>query len=123
MGFAAAGFLFGLIGGMGMGGGVVLIPVLTLLFGAGQQAAQGMNLLAFLPMSGFALLAHARAGRVRARCALPLAAAGLVGALLGAFLAALAAAGLLRRLFGGALIALGLYRGALALRRSRAARS
>ena len=46
-----AGAIFGIIGGMGMGGGVILIPILTWFLGATQQEAQGMNLLCFLPMS------------------------------------------------------------------------
>ena len=59
-----AGVIFGIIGGMGMGGGVILIPVLTWFLGAAQQEAQGMNLLCFLPMSVFALAAHIKKKQV-----------------------------------------------------------
>ena len=43
---ALCGFAGGLLGGMGMGGGTALIPLLTLA-GVPQAAAQGVNLLSF----------------------------------------------------------------------------
>ena len=39
----------GLLAGMGMGGGTLLIPALTLLMGVEQIVAQGINLLVFVP--------------------------------------------------------------------------
>lgn len=45
-----SGFVSGLLGGMGMGGGTLLIPVLTIFFSVPQKIAQSTNLLAFLPM-------------------------------------------------------------------------
>lgn len=116
MWYALAGALFGLIGGMGMGGGIILIPALTLLLGEHQHAAQGMNLLAFLPMSAAALVTHYKNRRLDFRGALPLGLGGLGGALLGAWLAGLLQETLLKKLFGGFLILLGVYRGIRALR-------
>ncbi len=58
MWFLISGILFGTIAGMGMGGGIILIPVLTVFLGVDQQGAQGLNLLCFLPMAGFALFSH-----------------------------------------------------------------
>lgn len=52
----------GLLGGMGMGGGTLLIPLLTLALGVEQSVAQGVNLLSFLPMSLIALGVHAGNG-------------------------------------------------------------
>ena len=60
MWFLISGILFGIIAGMGMGGGIILIPVLTILLGVDQQGAQGLNLLCFLPMAGFALDVYKR---------------------------------------------------------------
>ena len=37
MWYLLAGLLFGVLGGMGMGGGIILIPVLTWFLGAAQQ--------------------------------------------------------------------------------------
>lgn len=53
-----AGFLAGVISGMGMGGGIILIPVLTLLLGFDQKQAQGMNLFFFIPTAVLALVVH-----------------------------------------------------------------
>ena len=52
------GVIGGIIGGMGMGGGTLLIPILTLLAGFKQLEAQGINLIAFIPMSIVALVLH-----------------------------------------------------------------
>ena len=45
------GVIFGIVGGMGLGGGIVLIPCLALLMGQPQHAAQGMTLFAYVPMA------------------------------------------------------------------------
>ena len=48
-------FLFGVISGiitaMGMGGGTILILLLTLFAGINQHNAQGINLIFFIPTS------------------------------------------------------------------------
>ena len=50
----------GILSGMGMGGGTVLIPVLTLVFGWEQHLAQWLNLVAFVPSAVVALIIHMR---------------------------------------------------------------
>lgn len=65
--YLLCGALGGLFGGMGMGGGTALIPLLTLFCGVKQNVAQGVNLVAFLPMSAAALAVHARAGLLEKR--------------------------------------------------------
>ena len=52
--------LSGVLSGMGMGGGTVLIPVLTMLFGWEQHLAQWLNLVAFVPSAIGSLVIHAR---------------------------------------------------------------
>ena len=56
--------LGGLIGGMGMGGGTLLIPLLTLCAGVEQHLAQAINLIAFVPMSIIAVCIHKKNGYV-----------------------------------------------------------
>lgn len=65
--YLAAGFLSGLLGGMGMGGGTLLIPVLTVFLGVEQHVAQAANLIAFLPMALFSLKIHSRNGLINAQ--------------------------------------------------------
>ena len=55
MSLIIAGLAGGLIGGTGMGGGTLLIPVLTLLCGFSQHAAQATNLISFIPMAAASL--------------------------------------------------------------------
>ena len=45
--FVFAGTLSGVIAGMGMGGGTLLIPILTIFLGVGQVQSQLVNLLVF----------------------------------------------------------------------------
>ena len=52
------GVVGGIIGGMGMGGGTFLIPLLTVLCGVEQHIAQSVNLIAFVPMSIVAIIIH-----------------------------------------------------------------
>ena len=52
--FFLAGFAGGFIGGMGMGGGSILVPILS-LFKVGQKTCQCINLVSFVPMAGASL--------------------------------------------------------------------
>ena len=63
--FLLCGVAGGIFGGMGMGGGTLLIPLLTAACGVSQSAAQGINLLSFLPMSAVALGVHAKNGLLK----------------------------------------------------------
>ena len=63
--YLLAGFFSGMLGGMGMGGGTILIPALTILFGVEQHIAQATNLIAFLPMAAFSLRVHKDKGNLK----------------------------------------------------------
>lgn len=104
------GFVFGVVGGMGLGGGIVLIPALTLLMAVEQHAAQGMTLFAYLPMAAFALAGHIRKKTVHFKPVLYITAFGLLGAAAGFLLARLFDTETLRRVFGGFLIIAALLR-------------
>lgn len=58
--FVLAGILAGVLGGMGMGGGTILIPILTIFFSVSQHTSQAVNLIAFIPMAIVALIVHAK---------------------------------------------------------------
>lgn len=104
--FVVFGFLSGVAAGMGMGGGTILIPALTLLLSLDQHAAQGVNMLAFLPAAAAALFIHRKEGRIEGGKLSPILIAGVAAALLGAFLAGLLSSPWLRRLFGVFLLGL-----------------
>ena len=56
--FVIFGALGGILGGMGMGGGTLLIPLLTIFTNTKQKEAQGINLIVFIPMAVIALIIH-----------------------------------------------------------------
>lgn len=99
----------GVIGGMGMGGGTLLIPLLTLCAKTEQHIAQAANLLAFIPMSAAALIIHAKnkllSGKYFFWVALPAVAASVPASLLGAAVGGRS----LSRYFGIFLVSLGCY--------------
>lgn len=53
-----AGLVGGILGGMGMGGGTLLVPILTVFLSMAQKTSQFMNLVAFIPMSVVCLFLH-----------------------------------------------------------------
>lgn len=108
----AVSALGGVIGGMGMGGGTLLIPLLTLCAGLEQHLAQAINLMAFIPMSIIALAIHKKNGYVCFKHAAPVSAIALVGAVGGSFAARYAGGYELKACFGAFLIALGIVQAA-----------
>jgi uncharacterized membrane protein YfcA len=78
---AAAGLVAGALSGtFGVGGGVVLVPLLGLVLGLEQHDAQGVTLaVMLLPIGAAAVIAYHRAGAVRWGRGLPLVAGFLVG--------------------------------------------
>lgn len=72
------GVVSGVMSGMfTIGGGLVVVPVLVMLFGLRQTAAQGMALAMVLPGSVVALLSYAQTGHVAWAVGLPLAVGGI----------------------------------------------
>lgn len=104
--YVIAGTLGGILGGMGMGGGTVLIPVLGIFFGLNQHAAQAINLISFVPMAIIALVIHAKNGLIKTSGLWVIITAGLCSCALGSFVAKELNADLLRRIFGGFLVIL-----------------
>ncbi|PSH04697.1 MAG: permease [Acidobacteria bacterium] len=78
------GILAGILAGLlGVGGGIVILPMLVYFFHMDQHTAQGTSLAILLPPSGlFAFLSYYRAGHVNMK----LAALIIVGVLLGGYL-------------------------------------
>jgi len=82
----ASGGLIGLVLGLvGGGGSILAVPLLIYVVGLGStHAAIGTAAVAVTANALVGLLGHARAGRVKWRCASVFAAAGMIGAALGA---------------------------------------
>jgi uncharacterized protein len=94
---AVAGVLSGLLG---IGGGAVMVPAMTLLMGLSQHLAQGTSLLVIIPTAISGSITHFRMGNIRLQTAGWLSVGGVLGAVAGALLALASPDQLLRFLFG-----------------------
>lgn len=103
---AAIGLILGLIGA---GGSIVAVPLLVYVVGvADVHAAIGTAAVAVSLSALMGLAGHARAGTVKWNCALVFAAAGSLGAWIGARLGKATDPDLLLALFGLVMVAVGL---------------
>ena len=115
-----AGLAGGLLGGMGMGGGTVLIPILTVFCGVPQHLAQSVNLLTFLPMAAVSLRVHAKSGLLDTEGVLWMAVPATALSVLGGIFVQGVAGGALRIGFGAFLCILALYQFSAGIRTMRA---
>ena len=98
---AAGSFLAGLLGSLtGLGGGVVLVPLLTLFFKVDIRYAIGASLVSVIATSSGAAAAYVKEGFSNIRIGMFLEIATTVGALVGAFLAAFIPTKALAVIFG-----------------------
>lgn len=116
--YAVAGVLGGVLGGMGMGGGTVLIPLLSIFYAVEQHTAQAVNLIAFIPMAVVAIIIHIKNGLLDFKGIIYLIIPAVVLSSGGSFIASLIEGDLLKRLFGGFLIALSVFQIITGLRRA-----
>ena len=94
-------FLAGLLGALtGLGGGVVIVPLLTLGFGVDFRYAVGASLVSVIATSSGAAAAYVREGFTNIRVGMFLEVATTIGALLGAYLAELVSSSTLAIVFG-----------------------
>ena len=104
-----AGAAGGVIAGMGMGGGTLTIPLLTLALGVEQKLAQAINLIAFVVMAAPVLVIHFKNRLVDMPALFKTAPPALAGSALCAWFAPEVPSEILARCFGGFLIVLGLW--------------
>jgi hypothetical protein len=87
---ALSGLAAGAFGALlGLGGGILIVPILTLGFGLPLSAAVGTSLVCVIATSTGAAAVNVRAGRADVRLGITLGAGTVVGALTGALLAGL----------------------------------
>ena len=88
-GILAAALVAGICSGLfGIGGGTLLVPLLVLIFGFGQQRAQGTSLVALVPPTGLlAFMTYYHAHQVDLRVGMLIIPGVFVGGFLGGRLA------------------------------------
>jgi uncharacterized membrane protein YfcA len=106
LGLVAIGFVAGIAAGMfGIGGGLIIVPALVLIYKISQHAAVGTSLGAILlPVGALGAWVYWKNGNLNVRYALLIAAGLLVGGFVGAKLVEPVSDLTLRRLFGGFLL-------------------
>lgn len=96
-----AGFLSGTIG---IGGGLLFVPTMTVGAGLSQAVAQGTSLVAIVPTAIVGGVTHIRQGNVLREPATWMAGGGVVGAVLGALIAVEVPGPILARVWGAFLV-------------------
>ncbi len=87
LGFVAVGLTVGFFSGLfGVGGGIIMVPLLILTLGFPQRLASGVSLAAVLPTVIAGLIGYASGGHVDWVAGAILAAGAVVGSLLGTWL-------------------------------------
>ena len=98
-------FLAGLLGSLtGLGGGMVIVPLLAIGFGVNLQYAIGASLISVIATSSGAAAAYVREGYTNIRIGMFLEIATTVGALGGAFIAGLISTSAIAVVFAGVLL-------------------
>ncbi len=101
-----AGIVSGLLG---VGGGIVMVPLLVLFAGLGQHQAHATSLAAVIPIATVGSATYAIDGSVEFGIAVWIAAGALIGAPLGARLMSKLDEGTLKILFGAIGIGMGVF--------------
>jgi len=100
-GLLMLGLVSGIAAGMfGIGGGVIIVPVLVAVFGVSDLIAKGTSLVAMIPTATTGTVANARAGLVRLRDAFVIGVAAVAASFAGVALAFLLPPRLSAVLFG-----------------------
>ncbi|MBS1413401.1 MAG: sulfite exporter TauE/SafE family protein [Christensenellaceae bacterium] len=106
---ALTGLLASVLAGMGLGGGVLLIPALTLFFNISQKQAQLISLITYIPMALTALVINVRKKNIRLKNAWLFLPAGALGAVTGALIAKWLKGDVLKIIYAVFLIVFGLF--------------
>lgn len=102
------GILSGIVTGLGMGGGSILILILTTFLNTEQHTAQAANLIFFIPTAITAIIVHFKNKNVDKQVGKKLLYSSMVGSAVGAYLTSFVKAQNLRKYFGIFLLVVGI---------------
>ena len=94
------GVISGIISSLGIGGGTILIFLLTTFAGLEQHIAQATNLIYFVPTAISAIIVNYREKNIDTKLAIFISSCGIIGAIIGAKIAINTDVQKLRKLFG-----------------------
>ena len=98
--YVLAGIISGVFGGLGMGGGTLLIPILTIFLNFDQKLSQGINLLSFLVMALFSMFIHYRNGCIVTKHFGYIIISGMIFSIIGALCMTILPSKVLKVIFG-----------------------
>lgn len=94
------GIISGVITSWGMGGGALLIPILSNFLHINQHTAQATNLIFFIPTSLCSVLINSKNKTIKYRIGISITTFGIIGAIIGALLSNKLEKNILRKIFG-----------------------
>ncbi|MCI8272552.1 MAG: sulfite exporter TauE/SafE family protein [Clostridia bacterium] len=94
------GIISGIFSGIGMGGGTILIFLLTIFAGLEQHIAQATNLIYFVPTAISAIIVNYKEKSIDTKVAIFISACGIIGAIIGAKISVNIDVQKLKKLFG-----------------------
>ena len=94
------GILSGIVTGLGMGGGSILILILTTFLAVEQHTAQAANLIFFIPTSIAAIIVHFKNKNVDTKIGKQLLYATIIGSAIGAYVTKFISSNELKKYFG-----------------------
>ena len=103
------GIIAGIVSGLGMGGGTILILLLTIFLKVEQNIAQGSNVIFFIPTAIAAILIFIKNKKINFKVVFSICIWGLIGAFIGANIASKLEVNSLRKWFGVFLIITAIY--------------
>ena len=103
------GIISGTVSGTGMGGGTILILILSVFMGIDQHVAQATNLIFFVPTSITAIVTTMKEKLIDWGIGIPVAISGIIGAIFGAKISVNMNVNYLKKYFGFFLILITIY--------------
>lgn len=103
------GFVSGVVSGTGMGGGTILILVLSIFLGVEQHTAQATNLIFFVPTSIAAICVAVKEKLIDWKIGTIISVTGVIGAVIGASISTKMEVGILKKCFGIFLAIIAIY--------------
>ncbi len=104
-----AGLFSGIIASMGLGGGTVLLIYLTVFLSTEQLAAQGINLIFFIPIGLLSVIIYAAKKKIEFKKLIPIALSGVAGSFAGLYITEIISREMLCKISAFFLIAIGLW--------------
>ncbi len=94
------GTFSGIFSGFGMGGGTILIFLLTTFIGTEQHIAQATNLIYFIPTAISAIIVNYKQKNINIKLAVSVSMFGIIGAIIGAKISVKTDVSILKKMFG-----------------------